>query len=98
MAHGLWICAGAAGAACVHRREAHGRPEVDHVLETHDGGWIGVEVELGEREVDRAPTSLRRPAERVPRDPKAPVVITGTSLAYTRDDGVHVVPLGVLGP
>lgn len=25
-------------------------------------------------------------------------VITGTSLAYTRNDGVHVVPLGVLGP
>jgi hypothetical protein len=42
--------------------------------------------------------SLHRLADRVARKFKALVVVTATSLAYTRDDGVHVVPLGVLGP
>lgn len=57
---------------------------------------MGVEVKMGESEIDKAADSLRRLADRVTRKPKA--LVTGTSLAYTRDDGVHVVPLGVLGP
>lgn len=97
-AHDLRIYAEAAGASCFHYREAEGRLEVDYVLETRDGEWVGVEVKLGERDVDKAAASLRKLADRVARAPKALVVVTGTSLAYTRDDGVHVVPLGVLGP
>lgn len=98
VAHDLRIYAEAAGASCFHYREAEGRLEVDYVLEDRDGGWIGVEVKLGERELDKAADSLHRLAERVVRKPKALMVVTGTSLAYTREDGVHVVPLGVLGP
>lgn len=97
-AHDLRIYGEAARAWIYHYREAEGRLEVDYVLETRDGDWTGVEVKLGETEIDKAADSLRRLAGRVRRKPKALVVITGTSLAYTRDDGVHVVPLGVLGP
>ncbi len=98
VAHDLRTYAEAAGASCYHYREADGRLEVDHVLETRDGDWVGVEVKLGATEVDKAAGALHRLADRVGRKPRALLILTGTSLAYTRDDGVHVVPLGVLGP
>lgn len=98
VAHDLRIHAEALGATCHHYREAEGRLEVDYVLETRDGDWIGVEVKLGEPGVEKASESLRRLAERVHRRPKALVVITSTSLAYTNPAGVHIVPLGLLGP
>lgn len=98
VAHDLRIYAEAAGASCFHYREVDGRLEVDYVLETRDGDWIGVEVKFGAHEIDKAAASLHRLATRVARKPKALLIVTGTSLAYTRDDGVHVVPLGVLGP
>ncbi len=98
VAHDLRVYAEAAGASCFHYREAEGRLEVDYVVETRDGDWMGIEVKLGEAEVDKAAASLRRLADRVARKPTSLIVVTGTSLAYTRDDGVHVIPLGLLGP
>lgn len=97
VAHDLRVYAEAARASIYHYREAEGRLEVDYVVETRDGDWMGVEVKLGHAEIDAACDSLRRLADRVKRKPKALVVMTGTSLAYTREDGVHVVPLGLLG-
>lgn len=98
VAHDLRIYAEAVGASCFHYREAEGRLEVDYVLENRDGDWVGVEVKLGAGEIAKAAESLHRLASRVTRQPKSLVIVTGTSLSYTRDDGVHVVPLGVLGP
>lgn len=98
VAHDLRVYADAARAFTYHYREAEGRLEVDYVVETRDGDWMGIEVKLGQAEIDKAAAALHRLAGRVQRTPKALVIITGTSLAYTRDDGVHVVPLGVLGP
>ena len=98
VAHDLRVYAEFTGASCFHYREAEGRLEVDYVLEDRDGDWVGVEVKLGEAELDKAAHSLHRLADRVVRKPKSLVVVTGTSLAYTREDGVHVVPLGLLGP
>lgn len=98
VAHDLRVYAEAAGAACLHYREAEGRLEVDYVLETRDGDWVGVEVKMGDAQIDRAARSLLRLADRLARKPRSLIVITATSLAYRRDDGVHVVPLGILGP
>jgi predicted AAA+ superfamily ATPase len=98
VAHDLRIYAEAAGASCFHYRELDARLEVDYVVETRDGEWAGVEVKLGENEIDKAAASLLRLAERVTRKPKALMIVTGTTLAHTREDGVHVVPLGLLGP
>lgn len=97
-AHDLRIYAEAAGAACFHYREHDARLEVDYILETRDGDWVGVEVKLGDSKVEEAAESVRRLAHRVQRPPKALVVVTSGSLAHTRDDGIHVVPLGSLGP
>ncbi len=98
VAHDLRIYAEAAGATCHHYREAEGRLEVDYILETRDGDWLGIEVKLGETELDKAAQSLHRLAARIPRAPRALAIITATTLAYTREDGVHVIPLGLLGP
>ena len=98
VAHDLRIYAEAAGASCFHYREAEGRLEVDYILETRDGNWVGIEVKLGENELDKAAAALHRLAGRTARPPASLAIITGTSLAYTRPDGVHVIPLGVLGP
>lgn len=97
VAHDLRIYAEATGASCYHYREAEGRLEVDYVIENRDGDWIGVEVKMGETGIEKAAESLRRLADRVNRKPRSLVVVTATSLAYTRDDGIQVVPLGLLG-
>jgi predicted AAA+ superfamily ATPase len=80
-----------------HYREGEGRLEVDFIVEDRGGEWLAVEVKLGDDQADRAAGSLRALAARVKRPPAAMLVVTTGSLAYTRDDGVHVVPLGVLG-
>ena len=95
--HDLRVFAAAARATVHHYREAGGRLEVDCILETRDGDWLGIEIKLGEHEVDKAAQSLLGLARRITRPPKALAVITATSLAYTREDGVHVIPLGCLG-
>lgn len=98
VAHDLRVYAEAAEAFCYHYREHDGRLEVDYVLEDRGGEWIGVEVKLGDSQIDLAAQSLKRLAQRVPRPPKALVIITTGSFSYSRDDGVSVVPLGSLGP
>lgn len=98
VSHELRIYAEAVGATCYHYREAEGRLEVDYIIETREGNWVGIEVKLGETEIDKAANALQRLKDRVTRKPPALAVITGTSLAYPRDDGILVVPLGVLGP
>ncbi|MDR1998858.1 MAG: DUF4143 domain-containing protein [Frankiaceae bacterium] len=98
VAHDLRVYAEAARGFTYHYREAEGRLEVDYIVETRDGDWMGVEVKLGQSDIDKAADSLHRLAARVKREPRALVVITGTPLAHTRDDGVHVVPLALLGP
>lgn len=98
VAHDLRIYAEAAGATVFHYREHDARLEVDYVLETRDGDWVGVEVKLGDSKIDLAAQSLKKLAERVARPPRSLAIVTAGSLAYTRDDGVHVVPLGSLGP
>lgn len=84
-------------------REAHGRKEVDAVVETPDG-WGAFEVKLtgDPRIIDGAAANLLAFADEI--DPKrtgapaALVVITATGAAGRRPDGVHVVPLTTLGP
>lgn len=76
--------------------------EIDAIVEIGDGRWGAFEVKLGQRLVDEAAGSLRRFAERVDTakagEPAVLAVIVGTGYGFVRDDGVAVVPIGVLGP
>lgn len=97
--HDLRIYAQHANARGVfHYRDSKGRDEIDAVVEGEDGGWLAVEVKLGLPAVDAAAANLRRVCAKIVRPPVAMIVVIPTGVAHLRDDGVHVVPLTVLGP
>lgn len=84
-----------------HYRDSSGT-EVDAIVERRDGSYLAVEVKLAASREDEAAAALHRFAakldpERTPA-PAALVVITGGRYAFTRPDGVHVVPIGCLAP
>ena len=77
--------------------------EVDAIVETAGGAWIGVEIKLGgERPVDEGVKNLIKLRDRVDPDrtasPAALVVIVGVGHGYRRPDGVTLVPITALGP
>lgn len=82
-------------------RDASGL-EVDAIVEARSGAWAAFEVKLGQGQIEAAAAGLLRFAAKVDTDaiglPATLAVITGTGFAYTRDDGVAVVPIGALGP
>ena len=91
----------AVGATVSHYRENTGA-EADAILQLRDGRWAGIEVKLGQADVDAGARSLLRVAGNVdPSRHGAPAflaVVTGWGYAYRRPDGVDVVPIGTLGP
>ena len=75
--------------------------EVDIVVERRDGAWAACEVKLGDIDLDLAAEKLLAFAKNIDTAKSLPPsslnIITGTGLAYTRPDGVNVLPLSVLG-
>lgn len=84
-----------------HYRDASGL-EADAVVQLRNGTWAAFEMKLGQGHIDAAAKQLLKLAERVDTDrhgpPGALAVITGWGYAYRRPDGVHVIPIGTLGP
>jgi predicted AAA+ superfamily ATPase len=82
-------------------RDSNGN-EVDAVVTVPGGKWGAFEIKLNPRDVDAAATALRRFASNVDTSkhgaPAALGVITSTGYAGRREDGVHVIPIGTLGP
>ncbi|MDR1955179.1 MAG: DUF4143 domain-containing protein [Candidatus Methanoplasma sp.] len=76
--------------------------EVDEVIELKNGKWGAVEVELGTSEIDKAASNLIKLKNKVGEDVPEPsflaVLCATRGLAYTRDDGVLVIPIDLLGP
>jgi hypothetical protein len=87
------------GGEIFHYRDSDGL-EADAVVHLHNGKWGAVEVKLGAGMIDDAAKNLHKIKNKVESDamgvPSFLAVITGTDYAYTRDDGVHVIPLGCL--
>lgn len=84
-----------------HYRDKTGL-ETDAVLRKNSGEWAGVEIKLGgQKRIDEGAANLLALARRVDAKkagaPKFLMVVTGGQYAYTRPDGVHVVPIGCLG-
>lgn len=79
--------------------------EVDMIAE-YAGRWAGIEIKLSDTKVDEGAAHLNALKKRLGSNPAArneepaflAVVVGRGSLAYTRDDGVHVIPAAVLGP
>ncbi|MCL2490721.1 MAG: DUF4143 domain-containing protein [Propionibacteriaceae bacterium] len=99
----LRVYAGACSATASHYLDSTGL-EVDIVIDGGYGRWGAVEVKLGNAPdvIDQAADNLKRFAGRVDAQtvgaPNFLAVVTATGYAYTRPDGVSVVPLGVLCP
>jgi predicted AAA+ superfamily ATPase len=77
--------------------------EADAIIERPDGRWAAFEVKMGQNQVDEAAAHLRKLAdERIDTskmgEPLALGIVTATGYAYTRSDGVHVIPIGTLCP
>ena len=83
--------------------------EADGVLHLDDGRYALLEFKLGSREIDEGAKHLceivslirqkNATEQQVPlREPDLLIVLTGGTMAYTRSDGVKVIPLGCLKP
>lgn len=87
------------GGSVYHYRDSDGL-EADCIVHLNDGRWGAVEVKLGSYGVDEGARNLLRLARKVDAESMNPpsflAVVTSCGLAYTRDDGVHVIPLGCL--
>lgn len=71
--------------------------EVDLIIELSDGRWAGIEVKLGENEIEKAALNLKKLATiHKTKKPSFLMIITNTELGYQREDSVYVIPLGIL--
>ena len=97
----LRIYAQAAEAEVLQYRDNTGL-EVDAIIQAGDGRWAAFEVKLGAARVDEGAASLLKFVERVDLDrcgkPSALGVIVSDGYGYVREDGISVIPIGVLGP
>ena len=85
-----------------HYRDSSGL-ESDAIVHLRNGAWAAIEVKLASQEgIDEGARHLLKLRDRVDAkrmgSPAFLAVLTASSYAYTRDDGVHVIPLGCLAP
>ncbi|MDR0482615.1 MAG: DUF4143 domain-containing protein [Cellulomonadaceae bacterium] len=97
------VYAQASNATVFHYRDSNNL-EADFIIDGGYNRWGAVEVKLGSQGdvIDRAAQSLVAVATGVDTqstgEPQFLAVVTAEGYAYTRPDGVHVIPIGVLGP
>ncbi|MCL2423066.1 MAG: DUF4143 domain-containing protein [Micrococcales bacterium] len=80
-----------------HLRDAKGRHEVDFVV-ARGRAVVGIEVKASEQAGSDAVDHLHWLGRTFTDVQVAKVVVTAGREAYTRDDGVHIVPAALLGP
>lgn len=82
-------------------RDANGN-EIDAVVTVGPNEWGAFEIKLHPDAVDEAAAALLRFKARVDTvrhgEPSCLGVITSTGVGGLREDGVHVIPIGCLGP
>ena len=74
--------------------------EADLIIKLRDGRRAAVEVKLGTKQIDEAATNLIKLSQKIDiekmNSPSFLMVLTGGNVAYKRQDGVLVVPIGCL--
>ena len=97
----LRIYADRIGGKVKHFRTADGL-ECDAVIILEDGSWGAVEIKLGDsKHIEEAAYNLKKLNDNIAPEMKKPsflMVLTTVNVAYRREDGIWVVPLGCLGP
>ena len=88
------------GAKLSHYHDANGL-EADAIIEMGTK-WAAIEIKLGAPRVDEGATTLKQLRKKLTAKgashPSFLAVITGGGPLYTRDDGIHVVPIDCLKP
>lgn len=78
----------------------HNDLEADIIITLDDGRWAAVEVKLGSREIEEGAENLKKLASNIDLSkctaPSFLMVLTGGELAYRREDGVFVIPIGCM--
>src|SRR5450755_35827 len=96
----LRVYAQALDGAVYHYRDQTGL-EVDAIVDTGER-WGAFEIKLGTHRIDEAAAHLATFAGRIDTTRRGPAavlaVIVGTGYGYVRPDGIHVIPIGALGP
>lgn len=77
--------------------------EVDAILESYDGSWAAIEIKLGHNQADQAAENLLRLKKKMEAAGAEPPVFLAVveglgQYAYTRDDGVFILPITCLAP
>jgi len=94
----LCVYASALNGRVYHYRDSNDR-EIDNIIELPDGRWGAAEIKLGDLEIDKAAKNLLTLKDIVETPPSFLSIITSKGmLAHTRDDGVSVIPIDLLGP
>ena len=74
--------------------------ETDAVISLNDGRWAPIEIKLGKKEIEEGAKHLIELKNKINttkmKEPSFLMIVTGTEVAYRRDDGVFVVPVGCL--
>jgi predicted AAA+ superfamily ATPase len=81
--------------------------EVDAVLHLQDGRFALIEFKLGSNQIEQGAKHLLKVVTLIKkanktkkglslREPNLLIIITGGDLAYTREDGVKIIPIGCL--
>ena len=96
----LRVYAQALDGAVYHYRDQTGL-DVDAIVDTGER-WGAFESKLGTNRIDEAAAHLATFAGRIDTTKRGPAavlaVIVGTGYGYVRPDGIHVIPIGALGP
>ncbi|MCL1808645.1 MAG: DUF4143 domain-containing protein [Clostridiales bacterium] len=96
----LLIYAEVSGAKLSHYHDANDL-EIDAIIELGTQ-WAGIEVKMGAHNIDEGAAALKRLGKKLVSKGVPPpafmCVVTGGGPLYTRDDGIHVVPIDCLKP
>ena len=98
----------ALGGKLSYYRDRYGL-EADAVLHLRSGRYALIEIKLGSSEIEKGAKHLLKIRQLIRKynetekqcplaEPDLLMVITGDEFGYTRDDGVHVVPVSALKP
>lgn len=97
--HDLRVYAEALDASAYYYLDTDG-DEVDIIIEARDGKFAAFEVKLGIGAAEEAVQSLGRFKKKLTDKKQADLlslnVITGSGIAYTRPDGVSIIPIGAI--
>jgi predicted AAA+ superfamily ATPase len=100
VARDLYVYANSIHGSLFHYRDNSGL-EVDAIIELPDTSYAAIEIKLGANQQDDAAASLLRFISKMERSgaslPVFSAVVVGTGeFAFTRPDGIHVIPIGCL--